>query len=404
MPTESDNSGATKIPTPQRPVYRVTPFEAHMLWNTRFILKRRDIFGHDLGEEPPQNLQSCPGPLPDGLTPNAYMVLKDTLAQGTILTLNRFGGWMKESFLRDGQPQTGSVWDRHPPEETRLGFSRAVVEFLMALTADDFIEPHHYLVDWDCEERRLTPADEFFFWRTLDVARQVSRNLFFCLVRKQAFRRNVWGWLSFPAEMIPGQSYEVTPENLPDFSECTRGVRGMILECLQLALSWRWQRWIEDQRIRSLPAAVRQGQHRLVHKVLQVFLEAMASARRPDLARFLLHTLSRSLNRSDMTLSEWLGKAIHHSYHRLADIRQYYSDMLLFPCGLMTTLLKWRNRYRLTGYLDEDYRVAQWWLGEWERWNGNVAAAVADRLDEQSYNLDYLKTPETTTPPQAVQW
>jgi hypothetical protein len=43
-------------------------------------------------------------------------------------------------------------------------------------------------------------------------------------------------------------------------------------------------------------------------------------------------------------------------------------------------LRDWERRARTIGYLDEGYSVAQLWLADWERLDGDALAERAERL------------------------
>ena len=49
---------------------------------------------------------------------------QDALGKGTVELLARAGGWRPEAFLRNGKAKEGRLWDRTPPRELGLPFSR----------------------------------------------------------------------------------------------------------------------------------------------------------------------------------------------------------------------------------------------------------------------------------------
>ena len=84
---------------------------------------------------------------------------------------------------------------------------------------------------WDAAPRRSTPADELFFWLAFDAIRG-DPDLLAVLRKKEAFRHNLLGWISFPGDMT--ESDNPTP---PDFAPLFHGQRSVLLECLQAHLN-----------------------------------------------------------------------------------------------------------------------------------------------------------------------
>ena len=48
-----------------------------------------------------------------------------------------------------------------------------------------------------------------------------------------------------------------------------------------------------------------------------------------------------------------------------------------------TRLRTWEQAARQSGYMDEDYAVSQFWLGEWERYQLGAVSERAERVMQQ---------------------
>src|SRR5947209_5453334 len=76
-----------------------------------------------------------PPPPPACLSRPAVRLVKDALAKGCVFLLARRGGWRVERHLRGGRVAEGRLWQRTPPAELGLTFSRHALEFLVWITA-----------------------------------------------------------------------------------------------------------------------------------------------------------------------------------------------------------------------------------------------------------------------------
>src|SRR5262245_31551504 len=95
----------------------VSRFEADLLRQLSFFLQETPLAQvlHLFNEAPGR---------PRCLSRNAVAVVQDMLAKGCMLWLVRCGGWRVERFLRGDQVRSGRLWQRTPPDELGLAFSR----------------------------------------------------------------------------------------------------------------------------------------------------------------------------------------------------------------------------------------------------------------------------------------
>jgi hypothetical protein len=327
---------------------------------------------------------------PECLSASAVDLVKDTLAKGCVLYLVRHGGWRNDKYLHSGSPTSGRVWDRIPLDERNLTFSRPVLEFLIWATAEKVNDTRTV---WDAAPASLTPADEFFFWLTLDSLRG-DPDLLSVLRRKDVFRRNPFCWISFPGDMV-----EADDITLPDFSTLCVGQRAVFLECLQTHLT---QRWIRSERMKSQLGDWKKMrlQGRVEFAALHSFLHVVEQANRSDLARFVLRT-NAALFATEMLTVFWTGGLQGSGPPRLADRIETQRAALALP-RLMETLENWQERARSVGYFDTDYQATQMWKSEWEALEGDRIAARARAVVEM---LEPLRTsgdrhrPGGTAPP-----
>jgi hypothetical protein len=179
----------------------------------------------------------------------------------------------------------------------------------------------------------------------------------------------------------------------PDFAPLFTGQRAVLLECLQTHLA---HRWIRSERakgqIGDWKKMRQQGQAEFV--ALRNFVQAADTARRTDLARFVLRTNAAVLQ-SDMTPVFWTGGLQGSGPPRLADRLETQRSALAVP-RQMETLEAWQERARSVGYFDEDYQATQMWKAEWETVNGDRIAARARAAVEM---LEPLRGPVGGQPP-----
>src|SRR4051794_7844542 len=106
----------------------VSLFEANLLRLLRFFL----------GREPAElalPLVERRWPVPPCLGKDALALVEETLARGCAVLLAQRGGWRRERFLRGDHVVEGRLWERTPPNELALRFSRETLAFLIWITS-----------------------------------------------------------------------------------------------------------------------------------------------------------------------------------------------------------------------------------------------------------------------------
>ena len=306
--------------------------------------------------------------LPKGLSPACLHLVRDTLSKGCVLYLAKVGGWRREKHLQGGQPRTGRLWERTPLPQLRLSFSKHSISFLMWLTAGRPDKPE----PWSAPEDELTPADQFLMFLAYEGVRETEAQQ--TLRGRGLIQRNGLIRLFFPEDFGGASGAAI------DFATWTDGVGAAILEALQQRLQ---QRWLEIERGKTQIGdwtRLRQiGQSQ--DAALSVLLAACQAARRPDLARFLLRAMADLLS-PDLTPQFWIGGLQGNGPPRLAE-RLDTQRSGLAVLKQVEKLGQWTRQARGTGYLDDDYAVAQVWLGDWERHLGDDLVAIAHGLLRQ---------------------
>lgn len=320
---------------------------------------------------------------PECLSPAAVHLVKDSLSKACVLFLVRDGGWRNDFYLRNAHPQRGRAWDRTPLEERTLEFSRHVIEFLVWATAE---KVHETKVAWDAPPDELTPADELFFWMTLDACR-ADPDLLAALRKKKAFRSNPLCWITYPGDMTEDETPKVS-----DFAPMFKGLRAVLLECLQPHLA---KRWIASERAKGQVGDWKRMrlQGRAEYTALQAFLKAAGETHRTDLARFVLKTNAAVLT-TDLTPVFWTGGLQGSGPPRLADRLDTQRSALAVP-RQMEILEEWQQKAVYVGYFDEGYQASQMWKKEWEAANGDRVAARAKTAFEM---LEPLRGPTAGAP------
>jgi hypothetical protein len=368
----------TRPPEPDGP-RQVSKFEFNLL---RIL---RSLVGHHPADQGLQLVRTAVA-RPECLSGGAVDLVKDTLSKASVLYLTRAGGWRNDKYLRNNAPTPGRVWARIPLEERALQFSRPVLDFLLWLTAEKVQETKQA---WDTAPKALTAADELFFCLAFDQMRS-DPEVLTVLRRKDTFTRNPFCWLTNPGDVADPESAKPQP---PDFAPVFTGQRAVLLECLQRSLE---HRWIQSERakgqIGDWKKMRQQGQAEFT--ALRSFLQAAETARRTDLARFVLRTNAAVLQ-SDMSPVFWTGGLQGSGPPRLADRLETQRAALALP-RQMEILEAWQERARYVGYFDDDYQASQMWKADWEAVNGDRVAVRARAAVEM---LEPLRGPVGGQPP-----
>jgi len=342
----------------------VSRFEAN-------LLRILDLFLRRVPLEQALPLITARCPQPKCLSRTAVELVQDHLAKGCTLLLSRWGAWRKERFLRAGQVAEGRLWERSAPKDLGLAFSEFSLRFLIWITVNNPADEKPAL---NLPEKDLTPADHLLFYLAYGALREkeAAKEVAGALRSRRLVSGNVLCGLAFPEE-VPGTSM--------DFAPWTSGLGSAILESLQLYLA---DRWVMIERTKGTIAdwdtLTRQSRNQ--EQVLDIFLQAVEAANRPDLARFLLEAAGRVLT-PDANARMWVS-AQAGGGRRLADRVDTYRSAL----ALLHRVDRFRQqalRARSVGYFDEDYSASQLVKAEWERCGGELlcmrAQAVIRELD-----------------------
>jgi hypothetical protein len=339
----------------------VSRFEAHLLRLLRSFLA------------PPDELPAVPAApagrlaMPPGLSADCLHLVRDSLRKGIVLHLARAGGWRRERHLRGGQAVEGRLWERTPPPELALAFSRQTIAFLMWLTAGRPESPH-----WDPPLEQLTLGDQLLLFLAYRSSREQELGL--ALRARPQFARHGLVRLFFP-EDFPGDQSRL------DYKLWVEGTGGTIVEALQPALR---ERWLEQERAKaaSISWSLLRGSGQSQEHVLSAFFEACENAKRPDLARFLLQAMADLLS-PDLTPAFWTGGlSAENAPTRLAE-RLDTQRQALAVLAKLDRLAAWTRGYAGTQFFDEGYATAQLWLADWEHYRGEELTSIAQNLLRQ---------------------
>jgi hypothetical protein len=309
-------------------------------------------------------------PRPPALSRACAELVADSLAKGCLLFLARAGGWRRERFLRDGQPRDGRLWERWPPAELALTFSRHALEFLIWITAH---RPGDQKPPLELPAAELTPADRLLVFLTYDLLRDTEAG--------PPLR-------AIPAVATDGLVRLACPDDFaglpndpgPDFAPWLTGVGAAMLEALQPFLRDRWVA-VERRKVQVGDWAALRDLGLAQERVLTAFTDAAEANGRPDLVRFLLRAAATVLP-AGVTPEAFAGGLQGTGPPRLADRVEVHRRALALPRHL-DRLQRWERRARGVGFLDEGYAASQVWKADWERLGGDELAARAAALVRQ---------------------
>jgi hypothetical protein len=352
----------TDAPPPPKMVSR---FEANLLRIARFFLKQSPA-------DQSLRLINDRFDRPKCLSADAVHLVRDSLAKGCVLYLVRAGAWKRDRFLRDSGAKYGRLWERSPVERLTLKFSKHALDFLIWVTAH---RPKEERTVWHVEAANLTVADRLLFFLAYEAMR-ADADLAAALRTSTAFSNNALIWLAHPNDFAGNTQVDV-----PSFDAWLSEPGSLILEALQPILE---HRWLEIERTKGQIGDWSQlHQQGLVQgRLLQAFTHAVDGAGRRDLVRFLMNVMSRLLSSRDMEPTFWIGGLQGSGPTRLADRLETHRNAMAVLRSA-EQFRGWERDARRSGYMDEDYAVSQFWLGEWERFDFGTIADRAARVMKQ---------------------
>jgi hypothetical protein len=307
---------------------------------------------------------------PKCLGRRAVELVQDALMKGCVWRLAREGGWLADRHLRGGRIASGRLWERTPPEDLGLSFTRYTLSFLIWLTANS---PADRPVRWNPGERDLTVGDRLVLFYGYEALRAGLADPA-KLREMPQFPRHALCRLAFPGDFIG-----VRPGLEPDYAPWTGGLGACVLEALQPYLATRWVA-LERQKLAITDPSQMIALGGAQEATLEAFLDAIDGAGRRDLARFLLSAASTLLRDAHPRGPRaWVG-SLNLSGLRVAERAEVHGAALSFLRAL-GRLQAWERQARGVGYFDEGYAASQLWKADWEAHAGDTlcdqAAAIA---------------------------
>ena len=337
----------------------VSRFEADLLAILHAILGRAPI-----EEEVRKVVRTCPRPA--CLSRDAIALIQEALAKGTAHLLARWGGWHRARHLRGERIAAGRLWERTPPEELGLSFSRHSLRFLIWLTAEN---PGTRPARWSPPPAELTVGDLVLLYFAYDALRgtSVAKDL----LALPPFARHGLCGLAFPDDYA-----DFGVEGHPALKPWVSGPGACVVEALQPRLADRWLE-VERRKGRFADAATMRALGAAQDRALEAFFAAADAAGRRDLARFLL-VAAAGLLRDAPRARAWVG-GLDLKGLRLADRVEIYR-----AAGALLRRLDrfraWEADARAVGYFDEGYQAAQLYKADWEEWGGATLRERAEAI------------------------
>ena len=188
----------------------------------------------------PLVLRKFQGQRPKCLSRTSVELVKDSLRKGCVSLLTKWGGWQRESFLRNQAAKKGRLWERTSPVDLGLTFSAETLKLLIWLTDADCSDPK---VKWVGKKGQpLTLGDQFFWFLVIRCLRETE--LVDKLAKHPLVSSNGLISLAYPKVFA-----KFNIEFEPDFKPWIDGCGGAILETMQKNLA---KNWVEIENSKSL--------------------------------------------------------------------------------------------------------------------------------------------------------
>ncbi|NUQ66140.1 MAG: hypothetical protein HUU20_27065, partial [Pirellulales bacterium] len=308
---------------------------------------------------------------PRGLSRDAVDLVQDALAKGCVRLLAR-GGWRRERFLRGDQPVEGRLWQRTPPGELALSFSRNAMELLLWMTSRN-------------------PADREEAWRPRSRTPPTTGDRLLVFLAYRALRGTSVGdglrhrapWAGHAlCRLAFADDFAESPSREPiDWRPWMTGTGACVVEAFQHELADHWVR-MERRKGELSRAAEMLAIGDAQQRVLDSFFDALEEHGRRDLSRFALMTAERLLRREPRA-ETWFAR-LNVGGLTVGQRAGTYRAALAFLRAL-ERLEHWQRQALAVGYFDEGYAASQLWKSDWERFDGdrclNSARAIVRRAD-----------------------
>ncbi|MDP1825362.1 MAG: hypothetical protein Q8L48_19045 [Archangium sp.] len=304
---------------------------------------------------------------PPKLGPTARKALSDTLARGSVLSLARQGGWLKDGPLR--------LWERHsaPP----LTFSGNTVRLFSWLLTTPLAESDAGPLLF---KGQLTVAEDFLVALTIDRLRGSGCDSL--LARQLSIRKLPLTTLAHAGLMAREVGIDEVPKfDVPHLAPFVEGLRTL--------LSRSWLSAERSKRDLTAPDMLsRVG--RAQADVLDAWLAAIDQAGRRDLATFLIDAASTWLaaDRSADELTRSMSPDA--PLRERTDARRRAAAML----RSLGRLREWDQQHRSVRFIDDGYALAQRLVVDWERLGERGFTRAANLVTE----LDAIPTLKPVEP------
>ena len=277
---------------------------------------------------------------PPKLGPTARRALSDTLARGSVLSLAKQGGWLKEGPLR--------LWERHsaPP----LAFTGNTIRLLAWVLATPLAENDASPLLF---KGPLTVAEDFVIALLIDRLRGTGCDAL--LARQLSIRKLPLTTLVHAALM----AREVGLDEVPKFD-----VQALapFVEGLRTLMGRAWLAAERSKRDLTAPdMLIRIG--RAQADVLDRWFTAIDAAGRRDLATFLIDTATSWLQAERSADELTRSMSPDAPLRERTDARRRAAAML----RALATLRAWDQQHRSVRFIDDGFALAQRLVVDWER-------------------------------------
>ena len=336
-------------------------------------LARAIVAGADSGEDMWALL--CRGRnLPKKIGTTCERLLEDTLGKVWLALWHR-GGTKPRPSLAGTRAR---LWERYQP--VPLEFSEASLHFLRWLVATPFSAPQSTLPQLHAMD--LTLGDQVLVYFALDAARDTPAAR---VIAQQPFVRNApLAWLGFATDLAGAA--------IPTFQSLVTGAGPIVIEALADELAKRWHATELAKRSLLDPhALIALGEAQ--DRVLGSFMSACDTARRRDLAGFVLDAATPLIERNLSPAPAKLDPGSPLSTRAQARIA---------AGSLLRALVRWADwdqQHRAIRYIDDDYQLAQLMLARFEKigtpgvgrvqtWLADLAALTSMPTPAESATID----------------
>ncbi len=322
---------------------------------------------------------------PKCLSQNAVELVKDTLRKGMTQFLAEQGGWKRERFLRNEAISAGRLWDRTPPAELGLTFSKHALQFLMWITANN---PTESRMKPAPKIEELTTGDWLLFYLAYESLKKTEQET--ALLKQIPFQQHALIGL---CNLMHYEKANITTGNLtPWFTNQGASV----LEALQQQLANRWVE-LEQEKSKITKAETVKQVGSLQFYWMNQWFDAAEQIERRDLCRFFLIAMKEVLRRGESSSQATYAKLysqIQVDHLKLSERFEVYQSAAA-SLQLLKRLDQWNREARGIGFYDEGYAASQLWKSDWEELAGDQ---LYEEAQTQLRNLEPLSNASKKNP------